>query len=408
VRRFERKVRRAGGTLFSFFSWSDDKDVLRRFATCSLLSLRRIVTVDRNAARPQRQNGGFTLVELLVVIAIIGVLVALLLPAVQAAREASRNSQCKNNLRQIGLGMLNYESARKEFPAGGWGFRWMGDPDAGSGPRQPGGWVFQVAPYLEQTNVTLLGKGTKGQAKYDALAQQRSVIIPIFYCPTRRPVGGAQSVEICFNAGNPQSEAKSDYAANGGARRIATGPGPGPNTDFTDCASPGFPNCAWNQSDDTINSFTGIVTARLGAKLRQVTDGTSNTIMAGEKYVPVEFYETITLENKTGGSAADDNPGDNSAIYQGYDQDTVRWPNGSLDGAGNPQGNLPARDSEPSGSAADRINFNKSTGAHRLGGPHASGVNLVYTDGSVHGVEFEIDAITWNSLADRQDGLATQ
>ena len=62
-------------------------------------------------------------------IAIIGVLVALLLPAIQAAREAARNAQCKSHLRQIGLAMINYESGKKEFPAGGWGFRWMGDPD---------------------------------------------------------------------------------------------------------------------------------------------------------------------------------------------------------------------------------------------------------------------------------------
>lgn len=350
---------------------------------------------------------GFTLVELLVVIAIIGVLVALLLPAVQAAREASRNGQCKNNLRQIGLAMLNYESARKEFPAGGWGFRWMGDPDAGSGPRQPGGWVYQAAPYIEQGNVTLLGAGTRGQAKYDALAQQRAAIIPTFYCPSRRPAIGMPSVEFCFNAGNPQLEAKSDYAANGGARYIATAPGPAPNGDFTDCST-GFPNCKWDQSNDTINAFTGIVTARLGAKLAQISDGTSNTIMAGEKYLPVEFYETITLENKTGASAADDNPGDNSSLYQGYDQDTVRWPNGSFDSSNRPQGNLPIRDNEPIDSTSARVTFYKSGGVRRMGGPHTGGVNLVYADGSVHSVGFDIDPLAWNSLADREDGLGLE
>src|SRR3954453_2916900 len=93
---------------------------------------------------------GFTLVELLVVIAIIGILVALLLPAIQAAREAARRTQCKNHLKQIAVACLNYESSQKAFPAGGWGFRWMGDPDRGMGRGQPGGWIFQVCSYLEE------------------------------------------------------------------------------------------------------------------------------------------------------------------------------------------------------------------------------------------------------------------
>jgi prepilin-type processing-associated H-X9-DG protein len=333
-------------------------------------------------------------------------LVALLLPAIQAAREAARNSQCKNNLRQIGLGMLNYESAKKEFPAGGWGFRWMGDPDAGSGPRQPGGWVFQVAPYLEQMNVTLLGKGTNGQGKYQALALQRAAIIPLFYCPSRRPAVGMPSVELCFNAGNPELEARSDYAANGGSYRIPRAVGPGPNSDFTDCAAPGYPNCAWNgPSDDTIiRNFNGIVTARTGAKLRQVTDGASNTLAAGEKYLPVVFYDTITYENKTGASAADDNPGDNSSLYQGYDQDTVRWPSGSTD-PNSSQNRPPLRDT-----VYDESNHPSYApgGELSMGGPHSAGINVVYADGSTHLASFDIDLVVWNSLADRQDGLGVQ
>jgi prepilin-type N-terminal cleavage/methylation domain-containing protein len=67
-----------------------------------------------------RQRRGFTLVELLVVIAIIGVLVALLLPAIQAARESARRSQCQNNLRQIGIGITNFIDAKKHFPPGEW------------------------------------------------------------------------------------------------------------------------------------------------------------------------------------------------------------------------------------------------------------------------------------------------
>ena len=268
---------------------------------------------------------GFTLVELLVVIAIIGVLVALLLPAIQAAREAARNAECKNNLHQISLALLNYENTHKEFPGGGWGFLWMGDPDRGVGRRQPGGWVFQVAPYLEQANITLLGKGAQGSAKLDAIRDQRGTAIAGFNCPSRRGVTLNQSLETVYNASPPLEgflDAKTDYGVNGlGAN---SGGGVSSSTFIK-------PNCqgTWTEAcetelrkwDDhiTSNQVKGIVARNRGASLNLIEDGTSYTIAAGEKAMDPRFYEDSDGPNND----KDDNPGDNSAMWQGLDWDSI-------------------------------------------------------------------------------------
>ena len=107
-----------------------------------------------------RKSAGYTLIELLVVITIIGLLISMLLPAVQSAREAARRVQCANNVKQLGLAMLLHEHANGWLPSGGWGHLWVGDPASGFGKNQPGGFFYNCLPYLEQQALHDLSLGT--------------------------------------------------------------------------------------------------------------------------------------------------------------------------------------------------------------------------------------------------------
>ena len=136
---------------------------------------------------------GFTLVELLVVIAIIGILVALLLPAIQAAREAARRTQCQNNLKNIGLAIHNFNDSKKQFPTGGTGpgvkiENYLQDslttPEANrkgppNGPLKQGvGWMFQILPYLEEGSISNI-------IRQEDLSKNP---IELYNCPSRRGI----------------------------------------------------------------------------------------------------------------------------------------------------------------------------------------------------------------------------
>ncbi len=129
---------------------------------------------------------GFTLVELLVVITIIGILIALLLPAVQAAREAARRAQCSNNLKQMALACLAHEQANGFLPTGGWDWQWAGDPDRGFSRKQPGGWHFNILPFMGLDNLHDMSLGMN----YAAAVHTAETPVNTFICPTRRTAVG--------------------------------------------------------------------------------------------------------------------------------------------------------------------------------------------------------------------------
>jgi prepilin-type N-terminal cleavage/methylation domain-containing protein len=161
-------------------------------------------------------RGAFTLVEVLVVIAIIGVLIGLLLPAVEMARESSRRSACANNLRQLGVAVKLHIDSHGAFPTGGWGAEWAGDPDAGFGPKQPGGWIYNVLPFLEQNALRETARGQSATLKRTALAKLLETPVAVFNCPSRRlphayPYTGTMPLK---NVDPPVNVSKSDYVIN--------------------------------------------------------------------------------------------------------------------------------------------------------------------------------------------------
>ena len=162
-----------------------------------------------NVARSRRL--AFTLVELLVVIAIIGVLVALLLPAIQAAREAARRSQCVNNLKQIGLGMLNYESSKKHFPPGQF-------KPAGLATSEALGWAVWHLPYIEQQavfdRIDLTVNVAAAPNNQLDLSGPSNAVIPVYLCPSTGRIQTYRGLDGRLT-GLPESSGPGDLSGNG-------------------------------------------------------------------------------------------------------------------------------------------------------------------------------------------------
>ena len=328
--------------------------------------------------RRRSRPSGFTLVELLVVIAIIGILIALLLPAVQAAREAARRMQCSNHLKQLGVAAATHHNAQGHFPTNGWGYIWVGDPDRGSGRQQPGGWIYNLMPYLEQQQLHDMQSGLQGQARLEAGAVAIATPVATMNCPSRRGAQAypAQAGLAHFRAPNytamTEVVARSCYAGNGGD--VYTDPSSA-GSSFT-AAGPSSHAAA--ESPDAQASFdrigaiaTGIFFAGSEVKIRDVADGTASTYLIGEKYLDALHYTT--------GMGS----GDNESMYMGDNGDIVRWANDVY---------MPMRDTPG-------LNIYPP-----FGSAHPAGFNVVMCDGSVHGVSYDIDYEVHRRLHNRKDG----
>jgi prepilin-type N-terminal cleavage/methylation domain-containing protein len=337
---------------------------------------------------------GFTLVELLVVIAIIGVLVALLLPAIQAAREAARRTQCKNNLKQLGVASQLHVDTYKIFPSGGWGDWWVGCPDMGAGKNQPGTWTYQLLAFIEETARRGIGQGFKctDPNSRAALGQMIATPVDVFYCPTRRAAQAyPMGVRAYPNLDPPPRAGKTDYAGNIGDYAYAgRGTDEGPRslaeavTYRWKFSGDEFINRVRIQySDPTFTGLTGVIFQRSEIKINQITDGTTYTYLLGEKNLAADHYE-------------DGIPGnDDQSMYNGHDRDNLRstaiWYPG-FENKGAPI--CPAVPDTPGKTYSD-WNF---------GGPHPGGWVALFCDGSVRFLSYDMALSTHQNFGNRKDG----
>ena len=318
---------------------------------------------------PSRPNrNGFTLVELLVVIAIIGILIGMLLPAVQQVREAARRTQCANNLKQLSLACHNYESAHGEFPSGlnlpigyGGGRIWpnsrvhdlCGDPPQ---KNQFGSWMIWILPFMEQNNVfdglDLTQRDYANCLGYDSMG---ATVIEAFICPSDYV---PRDVVTYTSRGNEYCFGANSYYANAGVK-------------------------SWYHASAT---FDGVFYYNSKTTFASISDGSSNTFMIGERYA--RDPEWARLES-----------------YRGWAWSNFNAPRNFLSGALEPINYMLPEGSGPNPSYA--LTDKKFSS---FGSAHPGGANISLCDGSVQFVTMTntSDLPMLQDLAIRDDGRITE
>jgi prepilin-type N-terminal cleavage/methylation domain-containing protein len=230
----------------------------------------------------------FTLIEALVVISVIGILIALSLKAVQYSRDVARRHQCQNNLKNIATATYSHNASHQIIPSNGWGPEWVGESQRGFGVTQPGGWLYSLLPYIEQSNVHGMSTGATAIQRKANAAKMLGVSIPTYVCVSRR------------------SELLYPFVSSIPFR----------NCDRVDLAA---------KTDYAINAMVAGI--KRDWSLLEIRDGLSQTILAGEKRL-------IGSKPASGG--------DEQTLYMGHDDDIARSATSELlhDTASNPSGDV--------------------------------------------------------------------
>ena len=331
----------------------------------------------------KKRKRGFTLIELLVVIAIIAILIALLLPAVQQAREAARRTQCKNNLKQVGLALHNYHDVALSFPIGsarerrgGWGVSWWAGilPYTDQAPlydrlqfegNHPG-WTHNTGD--DGVNTTPQSAGwDNGQVA--AQAQMTFMLCPSSPVPAKRNTGGGHNITIPHYHG-------------------IAGAASDPTNGFTETRQFGCCWCCGGLCSGGIISRGGMLVAGNGQamKIRDCTDGTSNTIIVGE-----------------GSAWGTDSATGNNQVHHLVQHG---WLMGAADAWGRGRAFNITTILYPPNTTDIRLpgicqNDGSNNGLHST---HTGGVQVLLTDGSVRFISENIDMINLRRLCTRDDG----
>ena len=355
-----------------------------------------------NSSTKTTDQNGFTLVELLVVIAIIGILIGMLLPAVQMVREAARRTTCANNIRQIALAIHNYESANQTFPVNQVG---PGVLDVTSGDFKDGyySWLVPLLPYVEQRNLydSFDLKGNNGDddgykiSLTHSNAAAAGTNVPTFLCPSELP---NQDNSIILGSANP---APSSYAANAGWPSYATG--------FAgERATPG----AHNGAIGFIHPQTPISWHTNKVQMRHFTDGTSNTGLLSERLI------------QSGNSAKAINEGDKRLrslhILERYETlpEIIEQMSSSHAhvfesahigrswSSGSPLTAPTYMHVQPPNSVIGHYNTSMDEGDFVVGASsrHTGGANMALVDGSIQFVSDSISLEIWWAVGSRDDG----